>query len=613
MKINCEPQVKFVMPDGKPVDEWIEQEKTKPDRPATSAPDIESVIRAHMVTGGQTRSATWKELLRFNKTLKQPYEIPELARIVDDVERRVTEEQRKADEVQRAAAKVEAAKTAGIPRDLVTDEHLARQFALKYKDDLRYHAAENKWRHWDEKQHRWETEESFSLVTLVREFFRHVLAQLDSSAGNFLHIKEELESTGKIMAVAALLPSERKLREREPKWDSDPFLLGTPSGVVDLRTGEFRPARRNDYITKSVAVDPADHFYPAEDSEWSADHCPMFIEFLEQIMGADDELVCYIWRRSGYYLTGSTREQTLDVDYGTGRNGKGVLTEEVIGPLMGDYAVKINPQMLMVKKYEGHPTEIARLRGVRLAYSAEPKEGGEWDVSKLKQHTGDKRLSGHLMRQDEMDFQITHKLHVLANNKPSLEKVEVAERRRFHIVPFNVTFPEGKADLELGEKLRTEWPAILRWQIAGAVAWYKSGLRPPKKVIDMTSQYLDSEDSLGQWIREEIDLSQQSFVPSKHLFTNYRAWCEDEQDKRNVWYQMRQRDFTLALVGRLQGIAPWVRTGELKDKAKTPVVEGVALRFHLRDHLDDEDSADGEWTDEEESAFFRSSTPPNSS
>ena len=38
-------------------------------------------------------------------------------------------------------------------------------------------------------------------------------------------------------------------------WDRDPWLLGTPGGTVDLRTGMLRPASPDDGITKVTSRD----------------------------------------------------------------------------------------------------------------------------------------------------------------------------------------------------------------------------------------------------------------------------------------------------------------------------------------------------------------------
>ena len=63
-------------------------------------------------------------------------------------------------------------------------------------------------------------------------------------------------------------------------------MLGTPGGTVDLRTGELRPAKPAEYITKQTGVAPAPPGTPA----------PLWQAFLERIFRHDPELVPYMRR-----------------------------------------------------------------------------------------------------------------------------------------------------------------------------------------------------------------------------------------------------------------------------------------------------------------------------
>jgi phage/plasmid-associated DNA primase len=58
---------------------------------------------------------------------------------------------------------------------------------------------------------------------------------------------------------------------------------------------------------------------------------------------------------------------------------------------------------------------------------------------------------------------------IVGNNKPSLRGVDEAIRRRLHLIPLTVTIPPAERDPNLLEKLKTEWPAILRWAIDGCL------------------------------------------------------------------------------------------------------------------------------------------------
>jgi len=68
-------------------------------------------------------------------------------------------------------------------------------------------------------------------------------------------------------------------------WDSDDHLLGTPDGVVDLKTGKTMPADPGYFITKSVAVAPAEH----------AD-CPRWKVFLDEATDGDKDLQGFLQR-----------------------------------------------------------------------------------------------------------------------------------------------------------------------------------------------------------------------------------------------------------------------------------------------------------------------------
>jgi putative DNA primase/helicase len=96
------------------------------------------------------------------------------------------------------------------------------------------------------------------------------------------------------------------------------------------------------------------------------------------------------------------------------------------------------------------------------------------------------------MRQDFFSFTPTFKLMICGNHKPRLRAVNEAIRRRFQMVPFDVKV--ANPDKNLAEKLKSEWGAILNWMVEGCAEWQRQGLNPPKRVIEETAKYLESED-----------------------------------------------------------------------------------------------------------------------
>jgi D5 N terminal like len=76
-------------------------------------------------------------------------------------------------------------------------------------------------------------------------------------------------------AVVALTGEDRRLAATIEQWNADPWLLNTPGGVVNLRSGTIQAHRPADYMTKITAVAPA------------AIDCPKWKGFLEKVTSND--------------------------------------------------------------------------------------------------------------------------------------------------------------------------------------------------------------------------------------------------------------------------------------------------------------------------------------
>jgi putative DNA primase/helicase len=195
-----------------------------------------------------------------------------------------------------------------------------------------------------------------------------------------------------------------------------------------------------------------------------------------------------------------------------------------VSRIFGDYAAVAPMEMFLTSKYDRHPTEIARLRGVRLVTASETQQGRAWDEAKIKNLTGGDKLTGRFMRGDFFDFDPTHKLLISGNHKPSLRNVDEAIRRRFLLVPFIVQILEKERDPELLKKLEPEWPAILRWMIDGCLEWRREGLKVPKIVRDATDEYFADQDALGEWLEARTTVQRGVFTLTNHLFGNWKDW-----------------------------------------------------------------------------------------
>jgi len=190
-------------------------------------------------------------------------------------------------------------------------------------------------------------------------------------------------------------------------------------------------------------------------------------------------------------LTGDTREHALVFVFGPGGNGKSVAVNVQVG-IMGDYATTAAMDVFIASAGDRHPADLAMLRGSRLVTASETEEGRQWAESRIKQLTGGDRITARFMRQDFFTFLPSFKLQIIGNHKPGLRNIDDAARRRFNLVPFVQT--PAVPDRQLEEKLKAEWPGILRWMVDGCLAWQRDGLVRPASITTATEAYFADQD-----------------------------------------------------------------------------------------------------------------------
>ena len=322
-----------------------------------------------------------------------------------------------------------------------------------------------------------------------------------------------IASAKTVAAVERLARADRRLAATVDQWDTHPWLLNTPGGVVDLRTGKLRKHAATDYMTKITAVAPKGD-------------CPKFKRFLKQIFADNTEMTKYVQRVLGYSLTGMTTEHALFFCHGSGMNGKGVLFNTARG-VFGSYHQTAALTTFTASRNEQHPTELAMLHGARLVTCTETEEGARWAETKIKTLTGGDAIVARYMRQNFFEFVPQFKLLISGNHKPVLRSVNVAIRRRMNLLPFAVTIPDEERDLNLADKLKAEWPGILTWMIKGCLEWQRVGLNPPKAVVDATEEYLANEDTVGAFIDEYCVKDPNAEVSSAQLFEAWKSYAEN--------------------------------------------------------------------------------------
>ncbi len=408
----------------------------------------------------------------------------------------------------------------GSPQERYTDLGNAKRLVRLHKDTVRYCRAWERWLIWDDTQ--WVRDEKDAIYRKAEAVASTRWEALKSTPGKeerrrlFRHA-EYSESARGLRAMLDLASKQPGIVMTPDEFDSDPWLLGTRNGVLDLRVGKLRPARREDYLTRCVRT------------SYDPDAlCPRWLEFLKRITDGDDDLLRFLQRAVGYTLTGSGREQVLFICYGEGANGKSTFLNTLTDLLGEDYAGPLASDTLL-KKRGGMTNDLASIQGKRMLTAIEIEQGQHLAENLIKQLTGEDTLKVRFLYQEFFMLRPGAKLFMAVNHKPRIAGRDNAIWRRIRLIPFMVTIPEAEWDRELRDKLRAEFPGILRWAVEGCQEWRRDGLGQPPAGEAATQEYRDEADSFGRFCEERLQVRPGSKVSaySGSLYNQYEAWCED--------------------------------------------------------------------------------------
>lgn len=409
-----------------------------------------------------------------------------------------------------------------------------RAYADKWKGKLRYAHDRGYWYAFTRQV--WEPERT----ALARDLARRVCVTMADAAGQ---AGKMLRPESSWSAVERGARADRAFAGNSTEFDLDPMLLGTPGGVVDLRTGELRDGQAHEMVSKRSAVTPVPvaGFDPARD-------CPQWVEFLGFALGGDAEAVRFLQQWAGYSLTGLTTEQKLLFIHGGGGNGKGV-TVNTLARVAGDYAANVPASTLTAQRHEAHPTELARLQGVRFAHASEVERDAKWADQRVKSLTGGDPITARLMRGDFFTFDPQLALTVVGNDRPTFGALDDAMRRRFLLLEMDRKPPTPDPDLP--DKLWTEAPGILAWMIRGALDWQQNGLVIPSAVKRATEDYFLEEDHFARFLDSCCEVTPRGWAATADLLDAYDSWAFGEvgappMNKRAMGQEMKRRGFTPA-------------------------------------------------------------------
>ncbi|MGA5220980.1 DNA primase family protein [Streptomyces cinereoruber] len=435
-------------------------------------------------------------------------------------------EQWKAEQAEAAAAKQRPAhehSTAGGAE--TTDAILAERVCERVLSESYCWSAGLGWMRWDGK--RWERSNQQTVTETVRLYMVDAVSKKLRAPDTDWRKRQELMgllSKGRLVALVEL--AKGILQVRDDMFDSHPDLLNTPSGVVDLKSGELRPHDPWLYLTHITA---ASYRKGATHPDWD-----------KALTALPPEVADWMQVRTGQSITGHmTPDDVLLVLKGSGENAKSTFLETIRRCIGGGYGTLMSDRVLLADP-GSHPTELMDLRGARLAVAEELPEDRRLNVKRLKDVVGTPTMKARYMKQDTVEWSSTHSILISTNYLPVVSETDHGTWRRLVLVTFPYKYlkpgqtPAGPhervGDPGLRQRLsdgKEQGEAVLAWLVEGARRWYKAKrVMPPHPdivVSDSLKWRADSDLILAYWM-DRLEPSPDSHVLSSDLLADFNAW-----------------------------------------------------------------------------------------
>jgi putative DNA primase/helicase len=257
--------------------------------------------------------------------------------------------------------------------------------------------------------------------------------------------------------------------------------------------------------------------------------CPLWKQFVREIMDYKADVIGFLQTVAGWALTGDISEQTMFILFGSGANGKSTFLNTVMY-LLGEYALATPTETFMRKNGDQNTNDIARLRGTRFVTTTEAEQGRRLSESLIKKITGNDQLTARFLYGEYFNFMPTFKIFMATNHKPTIKGTDYGIWRRIKLIPFTTRIPEDKQDKHLELKLREEASGILNWLLEGAMRWKQERLKIPAAILNATDEYRGEMDVIGNFLKECCVQHPGASIRIRELFKAYQEWCEENNE-----------------------------------------------------------------------------------
>lgn len=455
----------------------------------------------------------------------------------------------------------------------LTDRGNGRRFVRLFRHLTRYVADTDEWvvrsgTHWQVDAQRLNV---FGLTAgVIRDIRAEALVVDDDDVREsmlaYATRAESEQSRWRMLSSAREYQDEIVIQEDD--LNHDPDIIATPDGVVNLLTGEWRPAVADDLCTTHTLVT----YDPDATS-------PLLDQFLDTFV-PDPENQEVLFAILGTIIRGGNPTRIFPVFLGGTTSGKSQIIS-ALARLFGDYMCSVNASVFRGNLDDKPRPDLARAMTRRVAYAVETSKSWELHADQIKRLTGGSDPIPYRTLYGKSQEKIpTFTPLVITNEMPRIKGADQALRRRMLTFHFDQTLPPEKEDTRIKELFTRDvncLRALLARVVAGArsdmmrngIKWTLLPQRYAGYTLDSFAQ-LDHVGEFLEWLTDrEILVTVEPSAPASHcaraneMHEWYVSWVQKHGNKQDKSESLNMKEFGQVLrergwVSKTSGGVRWL-------------------------------------------------------
>lgn len=229
----------------------------------------------------------------------------------------------------------------------------------------------------------------------------------------------------------------------------------------------------------------------------------------------------------GYCLTAETRAEKGFYFYGSGCNGKSLLTK-IITELVGKENIS-NESINGMSRRFGLQSLIGKT--VNISAENELKDGKAVNTENMKALISGDNVTIDIKHKQPIEYKPICKLIFLVNSLPNTTDVTYGYFRKIIIVPFNRKFEGANKDVNLFEKIKEdEMPGILNWALEGLKRLKANNYQftESNAVNELMDKYQKDQNPVIRFVEDMIVANEESKISRKDLINKYYTWVSQQ-------------------------------------------------------------------------------------